>query len=73
MKYTLTKLSTPNSFQVQSDELYPIFQLLGTYICNGCTHDLPDDFSELSDREKVEEMLVTQCGAEFLFEIDGEE
>ena len=73
MKYTLTKLSTPNSCQVQSDELHPIRQTLILYCCASCLQDLPNNFAKLSDLEKVDEMLGTQCGAEFLFEINEEE
>lgn len=69
MTYKLIKLSEPG-FELTSDRLEPILNLLlMVYCCETCVdYELPEDFDETTDDDKLEELLMTPCGAEFIFE-----
>lgn len=68
--YTLTKLSSPNSYQLGTHTLSLILADLEKCICSCCMIDCikHDEYTLLSDKERVECLLETTCGAEFIFE-----
>jgi hypothetical protein len=73
MKYRLVKLSEPG-FILESDKLDPIITaLLLVYLCETCVdYELPEDYDELNEWDQLQELMMTPCGAEFIFEEIGE-
>ena len=69
MKHKLIKLSEPG-FELESDKLQPIIDLLlMVYCCETCVdYDLPEGFDGMNEWDQLDELLMTPCGAEFIFE-----
>lgn len=66
--YKLTKMSS-SGFQLTSESLDQILSILENYICDNCmVHEVVPEYSELTTREQIDELLWTTCGAEFIFE-----
>lgn len=68
--YTLTKLSS-EGFVFETSNLEYIFNLLADFICTSCVEegDLEDPtFSGLPVEERIDTLLGTPCGAEFMLE-----
>lgn len=72
MNYTLTKISSPG-FDLTTEHISIVANILDIYICDQCQHEyFPDNFNSLTDMQKVNIMISTACGCEFLLEIDNE-
>ena len=69
MKYRLTKVSG-EGFELTTDKLEPILNLLLiVYFCDTCIeYELPEEYDEMNDWDRLQELLMTPCGAEFIFE-----
>lgn len=75
--YSLTKLSSPNSFVIHSGSLHPIVGILFDYTCQTCLNgneDIQDAEGlevfnpEDSLEDQLDFLMGSACGAEFMFE-----
>lgn len=66
--FRLTKLSTPG-FTLDTSSVTDVLHMLDAYVCDECQDDAEEYLTlESTDLMRCEEMLKTQCGAEFVFE-----
>ena len=55
---TLTKLSSPDDFEINSESMSVIYSVMQLFCCKGCS----------DESENIDELLDTMCGAEFILE-----
>ena len=67
--YELTKLSN-KSFVLATEDLDLIYNTLWSYICMDCTEDIGDELRdvEINTQDKIDMLLGTACGCEFMLD-----
>jgi len=68
--FTLIKLSSPD-FELNTEHIYIVHDILNNYVCKLCKsdgEDWPENYNDLPIYEKINVLLTTSCGAEFLLE-----
>lgn len=66
MMYELSHCS--GDIIINTGSLEFVSRVLHEHVCESCLIDLPHYFSEMSIEDQVEELLLTQCGAEWMLE-----
>lgn len=67
--YVLTNCGNGDWFNLQTENLGMVADILDEKVCSLCKEDLPEDWASYSDDEIVELLLSTQCGAGFSFSV----
>lgn len=66
MMYELTH--GPDGTTLKTPSLEVVVDFLKRNACESCLVELPHYFSEMSVEDQVEELLLSQCGAEWILE-----
>ena len=64
--YTLSKISDPG-FELTTTHLDIVYDILSLYVCDMCINEVKD-YGILSKEEKINHMIGTACGCEFILE-----
>jgi hypothetical protein len=74
--HRLTKLSSPG-FTLETDHLHIILRHLDAGVCGLCrkgergfSEPFPANFDELSERQRIDILMGTSCGCEYMVELD---
>lgn len=55
---TLTRLSSPDDFEINSESMSVIYSVMQLFCCKDC----------IDESANIDELLDTMCGAEFIFD-----